>query len=64
MKIAWIEGFQDLSMLYDGETHIAEALNAHILRYDLAPFEVGQLWLENVGAVQSAGVETNSFHAT
>ncbi len=47
-KTKWIESFQELSQLFEGEKHIALALNAHIKRYGLSAFQVGQLWLANV----------------
>jgi len=61
-KIGWIEGFQELERLYDGETYVENALNAHIKRRGLTALEEGQMWLmfatENAAA--GAGLSTHS----
>lgn len=44
-KTAWTEGFQALDGEFSAKRLLAKALNEHINRYGLSPFQVGQLWL-------------------
>lgn len=62
-KAAWIEGFQDLFMLFDGETYIANALNQHIARYGLSPFQVAQMWLANIDEHNADNIGASSTAA-
>ena len=48
-KTKWIESFQELAQLFDGEEQVA--------RYNLSSFQVGQLWLANVSFEQQHSSE-------